>query len=145
VSIEHRSEFRRLVGVTRAGVGCEADGRFAELAHKPIAILLEPLVVEQQRLVELGDDAIERLARQNLAGGARELRLDVEDGVVASEPLEDGDERRRDDDGVVCPAQRVAQHDQPPPLLLDGKRLNGAQLRFFVGAHCERVRSRSQP
>ena len=92
--VEHDRKRFRFTRVACTGVRRGSHGRFVIFVHDLVAILLEPLVVEQQRFVEFGNHAIERLARQNLACGAGEFRLDVDHGVLAGKPPEDGNQCR---------------------------------------------------
>src|SRR5207247_3273367 len=95
-------------------------------------VLLEALRVEQQRLVELIEEPVERVAGQLAAITALELAADLVARRFAVEQLHHGEQLRRQRRLEVAEVRRVLQLEERLSLDRDAVDVEGPEARAVI-------------
>jgi len=103
--------------------------RRAELRFDGGLALGEARGVEEALLVQARDDAFDLGGGDQTAVALHHHRLDVDQRVLAVEQRDDLEQRAREQHDGVGVAGRVAQRDDTPALVLDGKGVDVPQAR----------------
>ena len=137
-AVDHRTQRLRLRGVGAPGVTRRPARGVEEGAVDRAPAARERRAVEEAVLVERRRQRLDLLGGDQLALAPHDLRLDVDDRMLAVEECDDPKEpdRKHDDRGGV--ARRIAQRDVALALVLDRKGLDRPQARRGRSAHGSR-------